>query len=991
MFISIKVSASDVNDYIIRNNVKPAGEELQLGRIYNQDSSKNGNINMNYDGGKPQMIVIHDIGVDGGSINGSIDYMVRTQDSAFVHAFVDDSRLITIADKDKKSWGSGAYGNKYGIQIEQIRVAGYTAFYKQIATLANWTAQQMDKYDMGAPKLMSSPSTPQKNDLSVRPDGNLTTHKMLSYKFNQTTNHVDPDEYWARFGYDINQFRDLVSKYYNDIKTKQNIGYLDSVGITGEGNSIKVRGWHYSLKKYEYLFIMDANTGREISRQQVTAPDIRNDIKNFYNYPNAEKSGFNVTLPTPQGRDVYIMSRKTDDSRGGDIGGADDIRFTSNPITTFTNRGYLDSISLTGNTLAMRAWFWAGQSYKYQFIFALDANTGRELSRKAANMETRSDVKMSLNDLDNSEKSGIRDQLEVPIDKTIIMMIRRTNDPQGNEIGGKSDYIFGDTPISTYKGKFYQDNLSINDTVLKTHGWFWTENLTYKYQYVFVMDKNTNQELARKLTPILSRPDVKNYLGSFATADMTGFDASMEVPSNKQAYIMVRRTNDPEGNEIGGFAQVSYTDNVVNTKTAPNTQTDKVKFYQDNLSINDTVLKTHGWFWTENLTYKYQYVFVMDKNTNQELARKLTPILSRPDVKNYLGNFATADMTGFDVSMEVPSNKQAYIMVRRTNDPEGNESGGFSQVSYTDNVVNTKTAPNTQTDKVKFYQDSLSINDTVLKTRGWFWTESLTYKYQYVFVMDKNTNQELARKLTPLVSRSDVKNYLGNFATADMTGFDVSMEVPSNKQAYIMVRRTNDPEGNESGGFTQVSYTDNVVNTKTAPDPQDDRPSPTASIDLTGTNDTQKAWFNALYASAQQLAKANDLFPSVMMSQAIAESAWGQSELAKTGNNLFGVKADSSWTGAVVSRLTAENTTATNQTVTGYKTESEGRSGNPATTFVLANKGTPYYIYANFRKYASQAESLRDYVSKIKTTVNGSNYRYQGAWRSNAGSYQNAA
>ena len=141
----------------------------------------------------------------------------------------------------------------------------------------------------------------------------------------------------------------------------------------------------------------------------------------------------------------------------------------------------------------------------------------------------------------------------------------------------------------------------------------------------------------------------------------------------------------------------------------------------------------------------------------------------------------------------------------------------------------------------------------------------------------------------------------------------------------------------------------------------------------------------------QQLAKANDLFPSVMMSQAIAESAWGQSELAKTGNNLFGVKADSSWTGAVVSRLTAENTTATNQTVTGYKTESEGRSGNPATTFVLANKGTPYYIYANFRKYASQAESLRDYVSKIKTTVNGSNYRYQGAWRSNAGSYQNAA
>ena len=76
MFISIKVSASAVNDYIINNNIKPANETLQLGRIYNQDPKKNGNLNMNYDDGKPKMIIIHEIGVDGGTINGSIDYMV---------------------------------------------------------------------------------------------------------------------------------------------------------------------------------------------------------------------------------------------------------------------------------------------------------------------------------------------------------------------------------------------------------------------------------------------------------------------------------------------------------------------------------------------------------------------------------------------------------------------------------------------------------------------------------------------------------------------------------------------------------------------------------------------------------------------------------------------------------------------------------------------------------------------------------------------------
>ena len=214
MLVSLEVSASAVNDYIIKNKIKPAGETLSLGRIYNQDSNKNGGTNMSYTDGKPKMVIIHEVGVDGGSINGSIDYMVRTQDDAFVHSFVDGAQLITIADKAKKSWGSGGWGNQYGIQIEQMRVTTSAAFYKEIATLAKWTADQLIQYNMGAPKLMSSPSSPQKNDLSTKPDGNLASHKMIAYKFNQTTNHVDPDEYWARFGYNMTQFRDLVAYYY---------------------------------------------------------------------------------------------------------------------------------------------------------------------------------------------------------------------------------------------------------------------------------------------------------------------------------------------------------------------------------------------------------------------------------------------------------------------------------------------------------------------------------------------------------------------------------------------------------------------------------------------------------------------------------------------------------------------------------------------------------------------------------------------------------
>lgn len=49
------------------------------------------------------------------------------------------------------------------------------------------------------------------------------------------------------------------------------------------------------------------------------------------------------------------------------------------------------------------------------------------------------------------------------------------------------------------------------------------------------------------------------------------------------------------------------------------------------------------------------------------------------------------------------------------------------------------------------------------------------------------------------------------------------------------------------------------------------------------------------------------VLPSITMSQAIEESGWGRSALATLANNLFGIKADPSWTGKVVYMQTGEN------------------------------------------------------------------------------------
>ncbi|MGH2400207.1 MAG: glucosaminidase domain-containing protein, partial [bacterium] len=45
---------------------------------------------------------------------------------------------------------------------------------------------------------------------------------------------------------------------------------------------------------------------------------------------------------------------------------------------------------------------------------------------------------------------------------------------------------------------------------------------------------------------------------------------------------------------------------------------------------------------------------------------------------------------------------------------------------------------------------------------------------------------------------------------------------------------------------------------------------------------------------------------AVMIAQAVLESGWGRSGLARLGNALFGVKARSGWAGRVYSGTTAE-------------------------------------------------------------------------------------
>lgn len=112
---------------------------------------------------------------------------------------------------------------------------------------------------------------------------------------------------------------------------------------------------------------------------------------------------------------------------------------------------------------------------------------------------------------------------------------------------------------------------------------------------------------------------------------------------------------------------------------------------------------------------------------------------------------------------------------------------------------------------------------------------------------------------------------------------------------------------------------------------------------------------------ARKIGQKEELYASVMIAQAILESASGTSQLAQAPNyNLFGIKG--SYNGKSATFNTQEDT------------------GN----------GTLTTISAEFRAYENYEESFEDYAKLMKEGLSGNSEFYSGAWKSNAETYEDA-
>ncbi|MBP2028437.1 cell wall-associated NlpC family hydrolase [Acetoanaerobium pronyense] len=79
-----------------------------------------------------------------------------------------------------------------------------------------------------------------------------------------------------------------------------------------------------------------------------------------------------------------------------------------------------------------------------------------------------------------------------------------------------------------------------------------------------------------------------------------------------------------------------------------------------------------------------------------------------------------------------------------------------------------------------------------------------------------------------------------------------------------------------------------------------------------------QTFIDKLVPAAKRNHTEHNILPSLTIAQAILESNWGRSRLAVQGNNLFGIKADSRWTGKRISFPTQEFVNGKMITVQAY-------------------------------------------------------------------------
>ncbi|MBC1535753.1 GW domain-containing glycosaminoglycan-binding protein, partial [Listeria sp. FSL L7-1485] len=189
----------NVNSYITTNKFSTASIEKQLKSQFPKFNYRNGY-------GKPEGIVIHETANNSSTITGEISYMSSNYNNAFVHAFVDKSRIIQIHPTQNGVWGAGQYANARFIQVELVRSKTFDEFARSINNYAYYTAYLLNQYKLPVDNAHGDGK------------GTVWSHDAVTRYLGGTT-HTDPVGYFNQWGYNFTDFVSLVNQKYKAMQT----------------------------------------------------------------------------------------------------------------------------------------------------------------------------------------------------------------------------------------------------------------------------------------------------------------------------------------------------------------------------------------------------------------------------------------------------------------------------------------------------------------------------------------------------------------------------------------------------------------------------------------------------------------------------------------------------------------------------------------------------------------------------------------------------
>ncbi len=234
-----------------------------------------------------QYILLHETANETATGRNEAQYMQRSWTSAYTAYIVGDGGIVyQVGQLGYVQYGAGSYANANSpVQIELQHTHDKETFEKNYKVYVELARDSAMKY--GIPLTLDTPYN----------QPGIKSHLWVTQ--NIWGDHTDPYGYLSEMGVSKEKLAyDLAHGFTDDNPTTSedkpvidptragaanstltdgtNYAHIDQFGEIENAN-LHVAGWHIANYKYEYIFIMDYNTGKELARVRadgIYRPDV---------------------------------------------------------------------------------------------------------------------------------------------------------------------------------------------------------------------------------------------------------------------------------------------------------------------------------------------------------------------------------------------------------------------------------------------------------------------------------------------------------------------------------------------------------------------------------------------------------------------------------------------------------------------------------------------------------------------------------------------